>query len=57
MIHHHVPCPVCGDVFSTETKLSWWLFFDRCYACQRDGDAGPGQYRLAVDTEQLELGI
>lgn len=26
-------CPVCGAEYIWETERSWWLFWDRCYAC------------------------
>ena len=26
-------CPSCGSVFLWRTERSWWLFWDRCYAC------------------------
>lgn len=46
-------CPVCGAEYIWETERSWWLLFDRCYACP---DPQPINGDLtASDSELLEV--
>jgi len=44
-----VTCGECGDHYSTETKVSWWLEYDRCYGCLQpaDSDRCPTQSQKA----------
>jgi len=55
-------CPQCGQVWSTETRLSWWLEYDRCYGCMQPADsdrfpddASMEQYRRVHRAIQLSL--
>lgn len=42
-------CPICGSEWTDTTELSWWLKYDRCYACV--GEATGANERIPTREE------
>lgn len=51
-------CPQCGLEWTDTTKLSWWLQYDRCYACMAvaGADELPSDDRMALFALDEALG-
>lgn len=48
-------CPSCEMHWTTDTRVSWWHNYDRCYSCMRDVVGDQGRCLTADEMRPFEL--